>query len=204
MRGYIHQVAFLVALGACALLISKSHNNRALFANVVYSFTLVGLFCTSALYHSPMWSHHAYAFMRRIDHAAIFALIAGTATPICLLALNHQYGGDLLFLIWAVAILGMLITIFWSHSSKWIRAILYLTTGWIAVPYFAEIKIALGAENMSLLLTGGIIYTVGALVYAFKRPNLFPRVFGYHEVFHTLVVIASGFHYFVIYRLVTA
>jgi hemolysin III len=202
MRGYLHQAAFFSVLIACTLLISHSHGTRAEVANIIYSITLVGLYAISALYHSPLWGHHAYAIMRRIDHSAIFALIAGSATPICVLGLKGKVGQELLTLIWAFAIVGMVITLFWTHAPKWIRAILYLITGWLAAPYFPDIAAALGQTNIQLLIIGGIIYTVGALIYAFKWPNPFPRVFGYHEIFHAFVIIASGFHFAVIYRLI--
>ncbi|MDR3478859.1 MAG: hemolysin III family protein [Gammaproteobacteria bacterium] len=201
MRGYIHQAAFLIALVACTILICHSHGTKALGANIIYSLTLVGLYATSAMYHSPMWGHRAYSIMRRIDHSAIFALIAGSATPICVLGLKGKIGEELLTILWSFAIIGMLITLFWSHGPKWMRAVLYLTAGWLATPYLSEIKFALGSLNIELLIIGGVVYTIGALIYAFKWPDPFPRVFGYHEIFHAFVVIASGFHFAVIYRL---
>jgi hemolysin III len=104
---------------------------------------------------------------------------------------------------WAVSIIGMLMTIFWTQGPKWIRAFFYVVISWFAILYLPEMRYSLGMTNMWLLLIGGIIYTMGALVYAFKWPNPFPRVFGYHEIFHVLIVIASGFHFRVIYNLTT-
>lgn len=201
LRGYIHQFGFIIALIACGFLLYQSHGPRVLASNIVYSVTLVGLFGISALYHTPLWGRRAYALMRSIDHAAIFALIAGSATPICLLGIKGQLGLKLVTLIWIVAIVGMLIAIVWSRGPKWTRAILYVSAGWLAVPYLPDIKANLGIFNLWLLLAGGITYTLGALVYACKRPDPIPHIFGYHELFHLLVVIASAFHFIIIYNL---
>lgn len=202
IRGYIPLTALFIAFGASIILISQS-NKDSLLCSVIYSLTLTGLFAVSALYHCPLWNTKTYVLMRNIDHAAIFALIAGTATPITLLGIKGQAGLQLFIILWVIAAVGMVTAIFWTHSPKWARALLYLATGWLAMAYFPDLKTSLGIMNLQLLLIGGILYTVGALIYAFKWPNPFPQVFGYHEIFHTCVVIASGFHYKVIYSLVT-
>ncbi len=201
-RGYIHQFAFFVAFGACGLLISQSHGVRALVSTTVYSLTLILLYGTSALYHRPNWSHRHYLIMRRFDHSAIFALIAGSATPICLLGLKGESGIELLITLWGVAIMGMLIAIHWVAAPKWARAFLYILIGWLALPYLPEIKFSVGAANFWFLFMGGVIYTVGAFIYAFKWPDPFPKIFGYHEIFHLFIVVASAFHFRVIYNLV--
>jgi hemolysin III len=202
-RGYSHQVAFYLALAASALLIAKSNGMRALISNIIYSLSLIGLYGISALYHCRMWSRPKYLLMKNIDHVAIFVLIAGTATPICLIGLNSKIGLTLISVLWFIAAIGMMTTIFRIHEPKWVRAVIYIGMGWLAVPYFPEFKSSLGMENTWLLLSGGILYTIGALFYAFKWPDFFPRVFGYHEVFHLFVVIASGLHFKVIYNLTT-
>jgi hemolysin III len=201
LRGYIHVAAFVIALGACTALIMNSHGLTALISNTIYSITLIGLYAVSALYHCPTWGYRHYLSMRRVDHAAIFILIAGTATPVCLIGLNNPAGIHLLSIIWSFAIIGIIIVTRWSHSPKWVRAVLYVAAGWIAICYLPELKSALTLLNFWLLIIGGIIYTIGALVYASKRPDLYPRIYGYHEVFHTLVVIASALQFSVIYRL---
>jgi hemolysin III len=203
LRGYIHQGAFYLAFGACCILISDSHGVRALTANIIYSVSLMGLYAISAFYHRPVWGSRGYALMRRMDHAAIFGLIAGSATPICLLGVNGALGYKLLFFSWTIAIVGMFIAMYWTHAPTGLRALLYVGAGWVALPYLPEIIASIGMTDVWLLLTGGIIYTIGACVYAFKWPTLFPAVFGYHEVFHVLVVIASAFHFAVIYRFVS-
>lgn len=202
MRGYIHQVAFFIALLACARLISHSHSNLALVSNIIYSLSLTGLYGISALYHCPFWrNHHTYVLMGKIDHAAIFILIAGTGTPVCLLGLAGKSGWMLFGIIWCIALIGILMAFSGLHRLKFIRAILYVAAGWMVFPFIPEIKSSLGTMNLWYLISGGIIYTLGALVYALKKPDLFPRVFGYHEVFHVLVVIASILHFIVIYHL---
>lgn len=203
MRGQIHRIAFVFACAACALLVSQSHGSRELISNIIYSLSLIGLYGVSALYHTPLWGHRAYRLIRRIDYAAIFILIAGSATPICLFGIKGKLGIELVSLIWFVAIIGMLVAVFWSHAPKWVRAILYITAGWFIIPFFPEIKASLRTVDLWLLVMGGITYTVGALIYACKRPNPYPHIFGYHEIFHLLVVIASAMHFSIIYSLTT-
>lgn len=200
-RIYIYQGAFLIALSASILLISKSNETYKLVANIIYSLSLSGMYGISALYHCTLWSRKNYLWIRSIDHAAIYALIAGTASPICVIGLNTEPALRLLVLMWLIAFAGMFVSIFWLKGAKWLRLFLYLTLGWLFVLYFSDITSILGIVNSMLLLIGGIIYTIGALVYAFKRPNPYPKIFGYHEIFHVLIVIASIFHYCVIYNL---
>ncbi|STX52110.1 hemolysin, inner membrane subunit [Legionella busanensis] len=202
-RGHLHQATFFIALCACTILIFYSNGARAICANIIYSFSLIGLYGISALYHTRMWSRQKYLLLRRIDHAAIFLLIAGTATPICLLKLTNTSGLHLLSIIWLVAVIGIFITTRWSHVPKWTRSLLYVVMGWIGIFYYPEIKASLDTTNIQLLIIGGIVYTLGAIIYAFKWPDPFPSVFGYHEVFHVLVVVGSGLHFFLNYNLAT-
>ncbi len=161
------------------------------------------MYAASALYHVPTWSRKYYMIMRRIDHAAIFVLIAGTTTPICLLRLQGAAAWHLLLIIWGLAFTGIFMAAVWTHGPKWVRSLFYVGMGWIGVIYFPELKSALNATNFHLLVAGGIIYTVGAMVYALKKPDPFPRVFGYHEIFHVFVVIASACHFCLNYSLIT-
>lgn len=203
IRGYIHQAAFIIAIFACAILVYRSHGSQALLASLIYSTSLVGLYGISTFYHVHTWSRKNYLIMRRLDHAAIFVLIAGSATPICLLKLTGTAGWQLLSIFWLTAFIGVFMTTIWTHVPKWIRALFYVVMGWIGVIYFPEIKSALDTTNFHLLVAGGIVYTMGALVYAFKRPNPFPHIFGYHEIFHVFVVIASALHFYMNYNLIT-
>ncbi len=202
-RGYIHLAAFFITLCACTVLLIFSNGALALFASVIYSVTLVGQYGVSALYHCPMWDQKKYLLLRRMDHAAIFVLIAGTATPICLILLKNNSGFQLLSILWLGAIIGIFMTTKWTHVPKWTRALLYVAMGWIGALYFSEIKSSLDITNIRLLLMGGLTYTLGALIYALKWPDPFPSIFGYHELFHVLVVLGSGFHFCLIYNIAT-
>lgn len=201
-RGYLHQEAFFVALGACAVMISRSSTTIAFVASLVYSLGLLILFGVSAIYHRPHWEPEQRKLMKRLDHSAIFILIAGTATPICLLALPEKEGFQFLTLNWIVAFAGVLQSIFWVKAPKFVTAILYVAMGWLAVPYLSDLKSSLGMDKVILILIGGIFYTVGAVFYATKRPKLVPHIFGYHEIFHVFTIIAAAFHFFVIYQLI--
>ena len=186
LRGYFHQEAFFVTLGACSLLIAKSSRPLTTVASLIYSISLLLLFGISAIYHRPTWKPPQRALLKRLDHAAIFVLIAGTFTPISLLALSEHSGNQLLILIWSVAAIGILQSIFWVKAPKYLTAIFYVGMGWLIFPYLGELKNALGSTDQLLIITGGIFYTAGALFYAAKKPKLFPEIFGYHELFHLL------------------
>lgn len=202
LRGHFHQAAFFVALGACAMLVSQSRDSRNLMAALIYSFSLCGLFGISALYHRPTWKPVPRMWMRRLDHAAIYILIAGTSTPICLLALSPEIGTRLLQLVWGAATFGMFQSLFWVQAPKWVSSILYVVVGGIIFPYLAELKAVLSNNDIRLIYAGGVVYVAGAIVYALKRPNPKPQVFGYHEIFHLLVIAGAAFHFQVIAGLI--
>lgn len=202
LRGRFHEAAFFYGLGASTLLVASAHDSRARWAAAIYSVCLAGLFGISSLYHRIDWKPAAYSLLRRLDHAMIFIFIAGTVTPICILGLPDKAGTNLLALFWGTAILGVCKELFWLKGPKWVSAVLYVGMGWLAGPYISEFLSALGTTSTYFLIIGGVIYTLGALIYALKWPNPFPQVFGYHEIFHILVMIASVFHFIVIYRLI--
>jgi hemolysin III len=202
LRGHFHQAAFFIALGACAMLLVNVHEPRAIAVTLIYSISLVCMFGISALYHRPTWSPDYRATLKRLDHAAIFILIAGTGTPICWLVLESSAGSRLLTMIWITAGVGIFQSVFWTKAPKWISVGLYILCGWMVVPYVPEIRASLGPSSVALLIFGGLLFTVGALIYALKRPNPYPRVFGYHEIFHLLVIFAASLHFMVIVRLV--
>lgn len=198
LRGHFHQAAFFIALGACSMLIAQTEGVRSAAAIVVYSLCLCALFGISALYHRPQWGVQMRLWMKRLDHAAIFLSIAGTGTPISLLALPPAEGNRLLAIFWGAALVGIIQSLFWVRAPKWISAILYVAMGWLAFPYLELLRSSLGSFGVTLLLIGGVIYTIGAVIYAAKKPNPWPTVFGYHEIFHILVVIAAAAHFMVI------
>lgn len=181
LRGHFHQETFFIALGACLLLIAKSSNQTALIASIIYSLGLLILFGISALYHRRHWEPKPRALMKHLDHSAIFILIASTATPLCLLGLSENTGRQFLLVIWVAALIGILQSIFWAKAPKYFTALFCVAMGWLTSPYLTELKELLGILKVSLIIAGGIIYSIGAIIYALKKPKLVPDIFGYHE-----------------------
>ena len=202
LRGYFHQEAFFVALGACTLLIARCSTPVALIECLIYAFGLLTLLGTSALYHRVYWQPRTRNILKQADHSAIYLLIAGTTTPVCGLALNRQDSRNLLTLVWVAALIGILKSALWAKAPKPLSAALYVVVGWLAVPYLPELARGLGTTNFSMLVAGGLAYTVGALIYAARRPDLSLDSFGYHELFHLLTIVGATFHFTVIYQLV--
>lgn len=192
LRGVSHQVSFFVTLAASVLLFRRAwYIPDARGACLVFALALANLFGTSALYHRIDWSPTARARMRRLDHAAIFVLIAGGYTPLFTLVPSQAGGHGALVAIWAGASVGVLKSLLWPGAPKWIMAVLCVGLGWMVVGQVADRAAIVGSFSLTCLVASGIVYSLGALVYAMKRPDPLPRVFGYHEVFHALVVGAS-------------
>jgi hemolysin III len=204
MRGTLHQAAFFASLGAGLMLIASTHTHVSRVATIIYVIGLVGLFGFSALYHRPIWGSTARRWLRRIDHSWIFVMIAGSATPVLIVGLGLDQGGTLLLAMWIAAAIGTAKCMLWTQAPRLLNVIMYVGVGWISIPYLPRIEAALGFGETTLLLVGGLIYSIGAVIYFFKKPNPFPKIFGYHEIFHALVVIASGIHFKVIYDIVSA
>lgn len=202
LRGHIHQAAFFTALGACILLVIRSTHSSTLIASVVFSFGLLFLLATSALYHRKYWNPRQYAIMKRIDHSAIYFLIAGTFTPVCMLALPESDGRNLLMIVWSIAVAGVIKSVFWVKAPKALTAFVYVVMGWMVLPYLKDLKESLGTAQLILLGAGGAAYTLGALFYALKKPNLLPQIFEHHELFHLLTIVGAAFHFSVIYPLI--
>lgn len=202
LRGHFHQSAFFFALGASLMLLYIAPNASVEGLLIVYTLTLVGMFGISALYHRPQWRPAYRVWMRRLDHAAIFLSIAGTATPICRLAMDESSGTKLLLMIWLMASLGVFQALFWTTAPRWLTIPLYMICGGLALPYIPQLYQGMGTLSLSLLIAGGAIHALGALVYAFKFPNPLPKTFGFHEIFHLLVILAAGLHFVVIARIV--
>jgi hemolysin III len=191
LRGVSHEITFYVAIVATVVLAYLAAPGLPRFAAAVYGASLVTLFGTSALYHRPMWSPVARARMRRADHAAIFVLIAGSYAPMGLLSLPPDVGHRLLALVWGGCLLGIVKSAFWAHAPRWITVSIYVTVSWSAALELPALAQAIGTARTALLLAGGVCYSVGALVYARRRPDPIPAVFGYHEIFHLLVILAA-------------
>lgn len=194
LRGVSHQIACAVALIAGALLMRQAPTGTVRDAVLVYTASLATLFGVSALYHRPTWQPRARQWMRRLDHAAIFVLIAGTYTPLTL-ALSPAHRATLLAVVWGGALAGVLQSVLWVTAPKPLIAVLYVVLGWSIAPYFGEVRAGVGRAPLALILVGGVVYSLGALVYAKKRPDPAPAVFGYHEVFHALVIAAAVLHF---------
>ena len=160
------------------------------------------MFGFSALYHRVDWRSRVLIIMRRLDHSAIFVMIAGSFTPICLLVLPGNTGIQLLFIIWIIAGIGILQTVLFTETPRLIRAGIYLVAGYMAIPYLSVMFSVMSMTNFTLTAAGGTIYTVGAIGYGFKFPDISPKYFGYHEFFHILVAIAAVLHFIVIYSIV--
>jgi len=199
LRGVSHQWAFYVSLALGAALVVAAPAGEPRLAAAVYALSVAALFGTSALYHRITWaSQAARRWMRRLDHSMIFFLIAGTYTPFALLVLHGDLATVILVVVWAGALAGIFMKLVWIDAPKTLVAILYLALGWVAVAAFPTMLDELGITGTALVAIGGLLYTAGALVYAFQRPNPAPTVFGYHEVFHALVILAAALQYAVI------
>jgi len=191
----LHHYAFLVSLASGAALIAVAPNRIAGLVAAVYGTSLSGLLGVSALFHRVTWSSRARRWMARLDHSMISVLIAGTYTPFGVLALSGTFAVVLLAVIWAGAIVNIVLHVLWIDAPKWLSAASYVMLGWVGVVAMPDLTVHAGWTATALLMAGGIVYSLGALVYALRRPDPAPAVFGYHEVFHALVVIAAGIHY---------
>ena len=198
LRGVSHEYAFFVSLGCGVALILAASDGKARLAATIYAFAVSALLGTSALYHRVTWRPSARRWMRRLDHSMIFVLIAGTYTPVALLALKGTLASTILIVVWAGALGGVIFKLVWIDAPKWLFAAVYVALGWVSVAIFGELPAAIGWLGVAGLAAGGLLYTIGAVVYASGRPNPFPKVFGYHEVFHALVIAAAALHYAVI------
>jgi hemolysin III len=199
LRGVSHEWAFFASLPLGLALVASAPSGRAALAVGIYALSVALLFGSSALYHRISWaSAAARRWMRRIDHSAIFVLIAGTYTPFALLTLDGTLATAILIAVWAGAGAGIVMTMLWIDAPKWLIAIVYVALGWVAVAAFPEMLDRLGITAVSLVAAGGVLYTAGAVVYARRRPDPAPAVFGYHEIFHVLVIAAAALQYAVV------
>lgn len=193
-RGWIHAGTFPVAVVAGIVLISVAQGAPAKWASAVFMVSSLLLFGNSAVYHRFDWQPKTRAILRRIDHANILLLIAGTYTPIAVLALPPSKGWLLLALVWGGALLGILFRVFWLGAPRWLYVALYLLLGWAAVMYLFDLMQA-NVAMMVLVIVGGLLYSAGAAVYATKKPNPWPGRFGFHEIFHVCTVLAFLCHW---------
>ena len=198
LRGVLHQYAFFVSLVLGSTLVILAPDGRARIAVAIYAFGLSALLGTSALYHRITWRPRARAWMRRLDHSMIFVLIAGTYTPFALLVLHGALASAILIVVWAGALGGTVLNLVWVSAPKWLTATVYVALGWVAVAAMPALAGELGAVGVGLIMAGGLMYTAGAVIYALGRPDPAPATFGYHEIFHALVVAAAAAHFAVV------
>jgi len=199
LRGVSHQWAFVVSIGLGIALVITAPPGRATAAAAVYAACVITLFGTSALYHRTNWRRpSARRWMRRIDHCAIFLLIAGSYTPFALLALDGTLADVILVIVWSGALGGIVLKLLWIDAPNWVAALIYVLLGWVMVAAAPSLVSAVGVTASTMVGVGGLLYTVGAFVYARHRPDPAPTVFGYHEVFHVLVIVAAGLQYAVV------
>jgi len=193
LRGVFHQWACACTVPLGLVLVSVAGTARARIALSVYALSLMGLFGASALYHRTNWrSVTARDWIRRLDHSMIFVLIAGSYTPFAMLVLHGPLAIAILVAVWTGALLGVAFNLMWKDAPTWLRVTLYVCLGWVVVAALPQLGDAIGIGGLTLLGLGGVLYTLGAVVYAVKRPDPVPSVFGYHEVFHTLVIAAAA------------
>lgn len=195
-RGVSHEWAFFLSIGLGIALITLADSTLKLIAVAVYSLSLCGLFGISALYHRISWhTSKTRMLMRRLDHSMIFLLIAGTVTPFALLTMNGTWSTAILIAVWTAAAVGIMIELVWVSSPKWVSALIYVMVGWVGAIAFPHIVGTAGVWAGVLIAAGGMLYTAGAVIYAAQRPDPNPALFGYHEIFHLLVIGAAGLHF---------
>ncbi len=195
LRGRSHEYSFVVAVTLAPIMIVAAPGIAPRFVMALYVGAIAALFGVSALYHRVDWGPIARNRMKRLDHSMIFVAIAGTYTPIAVWALPGDVTRVVLPVVWAGALVGVIVRNLWPHAPKPLAAAPYVALGWVAAFVTADLWRSLGTAGFTLVVTGGGLYTLGALAYALRRPDPWPRVFGYHEIFHLLVVAGAALHY---------
>jgi hemolysin III len=194
LRGVLHQWAFVASLAGGVVVVVASHGAAARVGAAAFATTVATMFGASALYHRVTWRPEIRRRLRVLDQAGIFSLIAGTYTPFGLLVLSGAWRWTILPIVWAGALAAILLKVFWLDAPKWLAAAIAVGLGWVGAIAFPQI-LAAGVTTATLLLAGGVAYSLGALVYVVRRPDPLPGVFGYHEVFHALTIVAVGAQY---------
>ena len=195
LRGWLHAGMFPVAVAAGIVLVALAGTGEARTAAAIFASTGALLFGTSALFHRGSWSPRVHRLLRRLDHSNIFLIIAGTCTPFAVLALPPSEGRVLLWVVWLGALAGVAFRVLWVGAPRWLYTPVYVALGWVVVFFLPGFLAGAGVAVLVLIVVGGALYSVGALVYGLKRPNPSPSWFGFHEVFHTLTIAAFIVHY---------
>jgi hemolysin III len=202
LRGWFHQVAFVVSIPAGIALVALARGAEARVAATIFAVSLSGLYGVSAAYHRGNWSAAGERVMKHLDHSMIFVLIAGSYTPITLLALRPAWGITLLTLAWTGAAVGVLVTVLRLERWHGVGFVMYLALGWLAIVAAPQLVDSLSRTELALLVSGGLLYTIGAVILVRNRPDPRPAVFGYHEVWHSFVVGAGVCHFTLVMLLV--
>jgi hemolysin III len=194
LRGVFHELAFIVAVGCGVALSITADEGKPRLAAIIFGTCVAACFGASALYHRPTWQPRARSWLARLDHAGIYLLIAGTYTPFGLLVLSRGWAIPILAIVWTGAVAAILLKLFWPGLPKRASAAIGIALGWVAVVALPQL-LKLPVVALLLVLGGGLAYTLGAIVYARRRPDPFPHVLGYHELFHALTILAAGCQY---------
>ena len=191
LRGVFHELGFYVALGTGLVLVLSAPEGRPRAAASVFAVSVASCFGASALYHRPTWTPPVRAWLARVDHAGVYLLIAGAYTPFAFLVMSRAWAVPVLAVVWSGALVGILLKLFWVRAPKWLSAAIGLALGWVGAAAFSQL-LKLPLPGVLLVIAGGLLYTVGAIVYIRRRPDLVPGVFGYHELFHVLTLAATA------------
>lgn len=200
MNGFTHFIGLLLSIAATILLIINSRDALQLFSLSIFGSGLILLYTISTLYHWLNLSDKGVKRLRKADHIMIFINIAATYTPVCLLALKGTFGNRLLAGVWLVALAGIIIKLFWMGAPRWLSTLIYLLMGWLAVFVIIPMIHILPTGAIVWLFIGGLWFTIGAIIYAKKKPDPFPGIFGFHEIFHVFVLLGSLSHFIMIYK----
>lgn len=195
LRGWLHAATAPLALISFLVLLVLADSKLARTGAAIFMVSALLLFTVSAVYHTVKWGEGVKQVLRRLDHSNIFVMIAGSYTPFSLLLLEPRQAAIMLSMVWGGTLLGVAFKIFWLSAPRWVYVPLYLALGWAAVLYWSEFKVAAPTSVLVLMVAGGLLYTIGALVYAFKKPDPFPKWFGFHEIFHAFTIAAFIVHY---------
>lgn len=203
-NGFSHLIGALLSVVGLIFLIKRALEYGTvsyLVAFIIFGLSLILLYTASALYHLLQISERVTTALRYVDHMMIYVLIAGSYTPLCLVSLEGTLGTVLLIIIWTLAVIGIIVTGFWLHAPRWLSSLIYGMMGWLVIVTLPQLLKALTLPGFAWLLIGGIFYTIGAVIYGIKRPNL-PFNLGFHEIFHLFILAGSVCHYWTIFRFV--
>lgn len=205
MNGFTHFIGILLSIFGTVLLLNKSINPyipEQFYSFLVFGIATILLYSTSTVYHWLRLSEDGIKKLRKADHIMIFISIASSYTPICVLVLHGTLGWSLLILVWLVAVAGSIIKIFWMNAPRWLSTFIYLLMGWLVVIVIYPLIQALQTEALIWLILEAVFYTIGAIIYALKKPNPYPGLLGFHEIFHIFVLLGGISHFILIYQYV--